>query len=315
MNEARRVLVTGGLGLVGAPLVRWLSAQGYAVVVFDDESTGRREAVDSIPNVEVVRGDVSRRTDLNRLETGEWESVYHLAAQANVPASVADPVRDFQVNGLGTLHVLEWARKQRIGCLVYASTVAVYAPDSSMPVTEDAPLGPSSPYGASKLAGEALFRAHGRSYGLRTVILRLFNIYGPGMTKYVIHDLVRKLLANPRELVILGDGGQVRDYLHVSDAARAFMLAAAHARSGEIINLGSGVPVRIDELADRIIDAMGLEDVCKSYTGSSWPGDVRAWYADTRRMRELGFEPQIRLKEGLADVVADLRRRQGDAGQ
>jgi UDP-glucose 4-epimerase len=182
-----------------------------------------------------------------------------------------------------------------------------------MPLEESAPLGPSSPYGASKLAGEAVVQAHGHSYGLRTVALRLFNIYGLGMTKYVIHDLTRKLLANPRELEILGDGGQVRDYLHAEDAAGAFILAAAGARPGEIINLGSGEPIRIRDLATRIIQAMGLKDVRTSYTGQSWPGDIREWYSATERMRELGFRQTITLEEGLRGVVADLQARFGEA--
>jgi len=309
VSGCKRVLVTGGLGLVGAPLVRRLSAVGHEVVVFDDESTGSRKAVEGVKSVRLVIGDVSRPADLERLAGEEWETVYHLAAQANVPASVADPVRDFQVNALGTLYVLEWARRRRVGCFLYASTVAVYAPGSPMPLGEDASLGPSSPYGASKLAGEAMVQAHGHSYGLRTAVLRLFNIYGLGMTKYVIHDLVRKLLANPRELEILGDGEQVRDYLHAEDAASAFILAAAGARPGEIINLGSGEPVRIRDLAKRIIHVMGLKNVHTSYSGKSWPGDIREWYSATGRMHELGLRPTITLEEGLHGVVADLRER------
>ncbi|MFQ5670892.1 MAG: NAD-dependent epimerase/dehydratase family protein [Acidobacteriota bacterium] len=306
MTAPGPVLVTGGLGLVGRALVRRLVEEGREVTVIDHPSTGRPGVLDGLPGVTLVEGDIRRAGTFRRLGRRHWAGAYHLAAQANVAESVKDPVNDFEINAVGTLNVLEWARRHLRGPLVYPSTVAVYAPGASLPLREDALLGPSSPYGASKLAGEALVRAYGRAYGLSSVVVRLFNVYGEGMNKYVIHDLIRKLMRDPGRLEILGDGEQVRDYLHAEDAARALTLVAAKAPPGCVLNLGSGVPVRIKDLADRIIAAMGLSAVRKVYTGRSWAGDIQAWYADTSALEALGFHPRISLEAGLARVVADL---------
>ncbi len=306
-------LVTGGLGLIGGQVVELLASQGRPVVVLDDHSSARPGTRRTLPGVRVVRGDVRRAGDLDGLDLEAVDVVFHLAAQANVPASVADPRGDFETNAVGTLNVLEWARRREAARFVYASTVAVYQEGAPMPLGEDAPLRPSSPYGASKLAGEALVGAYHRTYGLSTAVVRLFNVYGEGMTKYVIHDLVRKLQANPRRLEILGTGEQVRDYIHASDAAEAFATAAFQAGPGAVLNVGSGVPVRIRDLADRIIAAMGLSGVETRFTGSSWAGDIDAWYADIGRMQALGWSPGVSLEEGLRRTVAWLQAHPKEA--
>ncbi|MFQ5767330.1 MAG: NAD-dependent epimerase/dehydratase family protein [Acidobacteriota bacterium] len=301
-----RVLVTGGRGLVGVPLVRRLLESGLQVTVLDDGSCASRLALMDVPGIRWVKGDVRNRVDLAGLGAGPWSAVYHLAARASVPASVQDPRLDFAVNAGGTLELLEWAREAGVERFVYPSTVAVYDRGAALPLKETSPVGPSSPYGASKLAGEGLVLAWGRTYGLEVVVLRLFNVYGPGMAKYVIHDLVRKLQRNPWDLEILGNGEQVRDYVHVQDAVSAFILAAGSAPSGSILNLGSGEPVRIGDLADAIIKAMGLQDVRKRFTGQSWAGDIDAWYADNTRLKGLGWKPEVSLRHGLQEAVAWL---------
>ena len=251
--------------------------------------------------------------DLDRLGGRAWDIVYHLAAQTDVRASSEDPVHDFEVNALGTLRVLEWARTHGVRRFIYPSTVAVYDPEAKMPITEVALVAPTSPYGASKLAGEGLALAWGRTYGLEAVVLRLFNAYGPGMSRYVIHDLVRKLELNPAELTILGTGEQVRDYVHVRDVAAALDLAGRKAPADSIFNVGSGQPIRITDLADRIIEAMDLGGVKKVFTGESWPGDIPAWYADASRLRGFGWRPRVSLEEGLAETVSWLREHPGPA--
>jgi len=185
--------------------------------------------------------------------------------------------------------------------------VAVYAPGAPMPLHETAPIAPSSPYGASKLAGEALTLAWGSTFGLEVVVLRLFNIYGPGMNKYVIHDLVRKLQSDPSRLEVLGSGEQIRDYVHVRDAAEALLCAARGAAPGSILNLGSGVPIRIRDLAQSIVDVMGLRGIPLEFTGKSWAGDIDAWVADASRLRALGWQPHTALEAGLAETVAWLQ--------
>ena len=306
MNQQSRILVTGGLGLVGSALASRLAEDGQEVVVLDDGSSALPGNREGIPGTRLVQGDLSRAVDLEVLPEGPWAAVYHLAAQADVPRSVREPLVDFRANALGTMHLLEWCRSRQVDRFVYASTVAVYDPGVSKPIREDALLSPSSPYGASKLAGEALVTAFHRTYGLSTCVLRLFNVYGPGMTKYVIHDLIRKLQSDPGRLEILGTGEQVRDYVYVADAVAGFMTAARRAEPGAVLNLGSGQGIRIADLADEIIHAMGLTGVGKEFTGSSWAGDIDAWYADPSRLKALGWSPATSLQDGLAATVASL---------
>ncbi|MFQ5718257.1 MAG: NAD-dependent epimerase/dehydratase family protein [Acidobacteriota bacterium] len=306
----RDVLVTGGCGLVGSAVVRRLCAAGRDVTVFDRPDL----AIDLLTGEESIHrvtGDVRVPGDLARLSDGDWDLVFHLAAQTDVRASTQDPVVDFEVNAVGTLQVLEWARAHGVRRFIYPSTVAVYDPGADMPLAETARVAPTSPYGASKLAGESLARAWGRTYGLEVVIVRLFNAYGPGMTKYVIHDLVRKLEADPHRLTVLGTGEQIRDYLHVRDVAAALDLVASRASPDSVFNLGSGQPVRIADLARMIVQVMDLADVEVVFTGASWPGDIKEWYADPARLRELGWEPEVSLGDGLAETVAWMRAHPG----
>ena len=315
MRSSGRVLVTGGLGLVGSALARQLVEDGNEVVILDDGSSALPSRRDGVAGARLLRGSVVRTSDLVALPDGSWDTVYHLAAQADVARSVREPLVDFNINALGTLNILEWCRARQVGRFVYASTVAVYDPTARKPIREDSALAPSSPYGASKLAGEALVTAYHRSYGLSTCVLRLFNVYGPGMTKYVIYDLIRKLQENSRRLEILGTGEQVRDYVYVQDAVAGFMTAARKSEPGTIMNMGSGVGIRISDLADEIINSMGLAGVQKMFTGSSWAGDIDAWYADSSRLRSLGWAPDVNLQEGLAATVASLLRPRNQDSQ
>jgi UDP-glucose 4-epimerase len=314
MSRESRILVTGGLGLVGSALAGRLVEAGHEVVVLDDGSSALPGNRNGIPGTHLQRGDLSRPGDLETLPEGPWAAVYHLAAQADVPRSVREPMVDFRANALGTMNLLEWCRARQVDRFVYASTVAVYDPGVSKPIREDALLSPSSPYGASKLAGEALVTAYHRTYGLSTCVLRLFNVYGPGMTKYVIHDLIRKLQKDPHRLEILGTGEQVRDYVYVGDAVAGFMAAAERGEPGAVMNLGSGQGIRITDLADEIIQAMGLGGVSKAFTGSSWAGDIDAWYADASRLQALGWAPATSLEEGLAATVASLVKSGSETG-
>ena len=315
MSAGGRTLVTGGLGLVGSALARKLEREGHEVVVLDDASSALARCRDGIPGTLLHRGDVAQANDLAGLPDGPWDVVYHLAAQADVPRSVREPLADFRANALGTLNLLEWCRSRQVGRFVYASTVAVYDPSAMKPIREDAPLAPSSPYGASKLAGEAMVTAYQRTYGLSTCVLRLFNVYGPGMSKYVIHDLIRKLQKDSHTLEILGTGEQVRDYVYVEDAVAGFMAAAERSEPGAVMNLGSGQGIRIADLADEISRAMGLTGVQKVFTGTSWAGDIDAWYADASRLHALGWAPATSLQEGLVATVASLVGSDDEAGE
>ena len=304
---SRTALVTGGAGFIGAHLSAQLQRQGWHVIILDDLSEGSRANLRFLNvDADLVVADVAEKTAWDALTGCAVDTIFHLAGQANVPKSVQDPLFDFHTNVLGTLNALEFARREQVRKVLFASTVSVYAPDVAMPITEDRPTRASSPYGASKAAGENYCTAYAKSYDLDITVFRLFNVFGPLMTKYVIHDLVRKLQADPHRLVILGDGSQVRDYLYVDDAARAFLLAAERGQPGAVCNLGSGIPVRISDLAQHVIAEMGLDGVEVEYTMASWPGDINAWYADITRLRELGFCPTVFWQEGLGRTVRFL---------
>ncbi len=304
----RRALVTGGAGFMGAHLAALLCRDGWETIVVDDCSAG------SLGNFrylgikpEVRAADLSDPRALDGWGGPIPDVIFHLAGSANVARSVEQPMADFEATLRSTLHVLEFARRRGVPKLVFPSTASVYKPGVPMPVGEDAPIHASSPYGAAKVAAENYCFAYATSYGLDVTVLRFFSVYGPLMRRFAIHDWVRKLQRDPSRLEILGNGEQVREYLYVDDAARAFLLAAERGGAGEAYNVGTGVPVRIRDLARKVIEAMGLEGVRVEPTMKSWPGDVQAWYADTAKLARLGFAPKVGFDEGLRNTVLYLK--------
>jgi UDP-glucose 4-epimerase len=307
MTYSRTALVTGGAGFIGAHLVARLEHDGWQVLVLDDLSEGRAANLRYLnARSEIVIGDVAKADAFQRLPNVPIDVIYHLAAQANVAKSTQDPQRDFDTNVVGTFNVLEFARRRQVPRMIFASTVSVYTPDARLPISEDTPTHASSPYGASKAAAENYCFAYATTYQLNVTVLRLFNVFGPLMSKYVLHDLLRKLQRDPRRLVILGDGQQVRDYLYIDDAVRAFILAAERGLPGEVYNLGSGVPIKISDLACSLIDTLQIQNCAIEYTQQSWPGDIKAWYADRTKFTALGFDITVPWAEGLRRTVQFL---------
>jgi UDP-glucose 4-epimerase len=303
--EVQKAVVTGASGLIGSSLVEYLVSGGADVV-----------AVDKMPlqvaGARVVQVDLCGGGGIS-----EWLSpqttVYHLAASANVAASVSDPRHDFN-NTLGVLfEVLESARETGAR-VVFPSTASVYDPRSPLPLDERAPKLPSSPYGAAKLAGEAYCAAYHRTYGLDIRIARMFSVYGPRMRRLAIHDIIRKLQRDREHIEILGDGSQIRDYLHVSDAARGLALIALHGSPGEDYNLASGTPVSLMDLTRRIARLMGSADAKIRTTGHSFPGDTPRWYASIDKIRGIGFEQSVPLESGLEETIAGVLARPNEHG-
>lgn len=301
MPTIERAVVTGSAGFIGRHLADTLIRHGVDVVAID------LQPIDGEGGARVVRADLSEPRVLDDHLTPDTV-IFHLAARANVPASVEDPAGDFRNNVVALFEVLESARRARC-MLVFPSSAAVYDPSSESPLPETALTRPSSPYGAAKLAGESYCVAYHRTYGLDVRIARLFNVYGPGMRQFVIHDLVRKLERNGDELEILGDGQQIRDYLYVDDAVRAFVAIAEHGEPGQDYNLACGEPTTIMDLARRIARLMGYPGVRIRPTGRSWPGDIPRWYADTAKLKTLGFAPEVDLETGLRRTIGWLRGR------
>jgi nucleoside-diphosphate-sugar epimerase len=219
---------------------------------------------------------------------------------------VAHPRRDFENTFRGVFEVLEAARQANCR-VIFPSTASIFDASNSLPLQERAFPRPTSPYAAGKLGGEAYCHAYHRSYGLDVRIARLFSVYGAGMYRFAIHDIIRKIQANPEEIQILGDGNQIRDYLYVDDAVRGLEMIATEAEPGEEYNLASGLPVRILDLTRTIAELMGCPDIRILPTGRSFPGDTHRWFADISKIRGLGFEPEVDLRGGLQRTIAWLR--------
>jgi len=308
-------LVTGGAGFIGSHLAETLaSIDGIeAVVVIDDLSSGsfsNLEACRRTGKLVFIRGDV-RDENLVRKALEEYgvEYVFHHAAKVSVPSSIEDPLTTESVNVGGSLAVLKAAMHSDVKRLILASSCVIYGEASNFPIGEEEPPRPKSPYGVSKLASEAYWMLAHELYGLKTVALRYFNVYGPRqrMDKYggVISLFVYRALRGLPP-VIYGDGKQTRDFIHVRDVVRANLLAASRNRViGEVINIASGHEISINELAMLVLSLTGLENLRPKY-GSPQPGDIRRSWADISKARELlGFEPQISLEEGIKELMAN----------
>jgi UDP-glucose 4-epimerase len=212
---------------------------------------------------------------------------------------------DFEQNAVATLDVLEGVRavapRARV---VFASSAAVYGEGSDEPITEDHSTVPLAPYGVSKLAAERYMDVYAKIYQLHTASLRLFPVFGPRLRRHVIWDLMVKLHENPHELILEGDGTQVRDFLYVANAVQALVRVAEHAPLlGEVYNASDERPISIRALAETLSATMGAEPriVC---TGVVRPGVSQSWIADTARLRELGFRPDVSLEDGLRETVS-----------
>lgn len=302
-----RVAITGGAGFIGGHAARTLSEAGHTVLVLDDLSTGRAENLP--PGVALRRLDVRDTAALaETLTVFHPEAVLHLAAIASVERSIADPLGTFAVNLGGTASTLEAARLSGARRFVFASSAAVYGPRPPLPCVETAPLAPASPYAAHKAAGELLARAYRASWGLETVALRFFNVYGPGQRPNDPYAgvIVRFIaaLAGREQATIAGDGSQTRDFVAVEDAARAIVAALAGPDPGaEPINVGSGEALSIRTLHTLLSALLGAPD--EPCFVPPRPGDVLHSRADIDRMRTvLGIEPRTTIAAGLERLIA-----------
>ena len=298
-----QVLVTGGAGFIGSYLIEGLVKRGDYVKVLDTLSTGDISNISRVMRtgaVELVRGDVRDFKAVTEAVKG-CEIIYHLAAQSSVPNSTEDPQLDMEINIGGILNVLRAAREggQKV---VFASSSVVYGNAKIIPTPEDAPLNPCSFYGLSKTATEGYCRVYSELFGIPAVILRLFNIFGPGTNKGVMIDLYRKLLREPKRLELLGSGQQKKDYLYIDDATEAFLSAPVKSQCrGEAYNIGLGESYTVFELAGMMFEVLGLSGVeVKARGGISWLGDVERTQPDVSKAeREMDWKAKVGIREGL----------------
>jgi UDP-glucose 4-epimerase len=296
-----RVLVTGGAGFIGVNLAPVLAALGFATRCYDDFSTGRRDDAERAAYDEIVEGDILDPAALSAATRG-CTHVVHLAAQAGVPASVEDPLEDCDLNVRGTLHALIAARDAGVQGFVLASSSAPLG-EITPPAHEGMVPRPTSPYGASKLAGEAYCSAFAGSYGLPTVALRFSNVYGPYSYHKgsVVAAFCKRALAG-EPLVVNGDGSQTRDFVFVDDLACGIAQAVTRGGTGLVAHLGSGTETTVLEIAEQISHRLG--DVPVEHLPAR-VGDVTRSVSDISLARELfGYEPRVALTEGLDRTVA-----------
>ncbi len=282
-----KVLITGCSGFIGSHLSSHLSSS-HDVVGFD--------LAPPETDIDFVQGDINDTPLLEKTLPG-IDTVFHLAALPEVAPSSRDPARFFKANTEGTFNLLFSSLKSGVERFIFASSSAVYG-RSPLPSKERDPVRPVSIYAADKAAGEAYCSAFSE-LGLPTVILRLFNLYGAGNLKGVMHDFATSLSASP-SLKILGDGSQSKDFLHVSDAVKAFSLATSLPPG--IYNVGSGEQTSIKEIAKIIADELDISPEL-FFTGSSWKGDVYESLADISKLESHGWSPQVPLEDGLRRYV------------
>ncbi|MEM2409615.1 MAG: SDR family NAD(P)-dependent oxidoreductase [Thermofilaceae archaeon] len=302
-----KVLVTGGAGFIGSHLVRRLVQSGYEVVVFDNFSTGSSENLGELMgDIEVIEGDVRDREAVEAVAQ-QADGVVHLAALIDVAESLQKPFLYLDVNVRGTLNVLEAAR--RAGVFVFASSAAVYGNPVRLPIDEEHPLQPLSPYGASKVAGEALVSAYAHIHSFRPVVLRLFNVYGPKQSKAYAGVVVEfiKRIQRGEPPVIFGDGAQTRDLVFIDDVVEYFVRALALERVRGVYNIGSGKPISVLELAEIVARVLGRPDLKPLHTAPR-VGDIKHSFASiARAVRDFGYEASIPLEEGIRRTIKALR--------
>lgn len=304
-----RILVTGGAGFIGSNVADRFVALGHEVAVFDNLSTGFREFVP--PGARLFEGDLADPQAVARC-VGEFrpEIVDHHAAQIDVRRSVSDPLHDARVNVLGSIGLLQACTAHGVRKLVYASTGgAIYGEGRELPATEDHPVNPEAPYGASKHAVEHYLYLWRLLHGLDYTVLRYPNVYGPRQNPHgeagVNAIFIGRMLAGERPR-IFGDGQAVRDYLYVDDVVEANVRALTRG-SGEIVNLGTGVATSVNDIVRELRAILDFRD--EAIHDAPRAGEVQRIFLDaSRAKRVLGWEPTVTFAEGLRRTVEWSRR-------
>jgi nucleoside-diphosphate-sugar epimerase len=303
--QGAKYLVTGGAGFIGSNLVRKLVEAGVRVRVADDLSTGKGGNLAGLPGVQFCQGDLSQ-IPMGPILDGV-EVVFHLAAVPSVPRSVEDPLRSHETSATATLRLLTAARDAGVRRFITSSSSSVYGNVAEMPVAESAPTAPRSPYAVGKLASEGYTRVFGTLYGMSTVSLRYFNVFGPRQdpdSQYaaVIPRFITAYMRREHPCVF-GDGRQSRDFTYVDNVVEANLLAAAAPNlAGETINIASGEAYTLLELLAELQSFLGTR--LDPEFGPDRPGDIRHSHANIGLARELlGYQPQVDFREGLRRTV------------
>ncbi len=309
MVKSMRILITGGRGQVGSYLGERFS-ENHKVTVLDNFSNSLNNTKFS-SDIKVIKDDIRNRKVVNEL-ADETDAIIHTAAQTSVTRSVEDPIYDADNNINGTLNLLEAARKSDVKHFIYISSAAVYGKPKILPIDEEHPTNPLSPYGLSKLTGERYAILYYKLYGLPVVCVRPFNIFSPRQNPNspysgVITKFIERI-GNNQDPTIFGDGNQTRDFVYIEDVVDVIFKAMEHKRAiGEIFNIGTGKSTRIKELADIIIK-ISNKNLEPEFVPAQI-GDIKESYADvTKAKKILGYVPKFDLEEGLKATVGGLWR-------
>jgi UDP-glucose 4-epimerase len=299
-----KALVTGGAGFIGSNIVQLLINEGHSVTVLDNLTSGYLCNLDPFPSVRFINGDVRDVDALSDAMTNA-EVVFHLAASVGNMRSIENPIEDSEVNLIGTLRVLEAARKAGTRKIVFSSSAGIFGELKHIPIAEDHPVEPDSPYGASKLGAEKQCLVYSKLFGIEAMCLRYFNVYGINQRfdayGNVIPIFVHRLL-NGEPVVIFGDGEQTRDFVNVKDVAQANYKAAMVRGISGAFNISSGKRVTINELVRLLIQVSGRQPRVEN--GPIRKGDVRHSLADiSNARRAFGFNPAVDLTEGLQEYI------------
>jgi len=307
-------LVTGGAGFIGSSLAEALLAQGDTVRILDDFSSGRRSNLETLRGkLDVIEGTIVDDATVRRAMTGV-EIVFHEAAIPSVPRSVDKPQASMLANVQGTTVVLDVARQVGVRRVVFAASSSAYGDTPTLPKIETMTPQPKSPYAISKLAGEQLLTCFAQLYGLETVSLRYFNVFGPRQdptSQYaaVIPNFATAALAGKKPTVF-GDGEQTRDFCFIENVVRANIQAATTPKKlrGEVVNIACAERISLNQLLGIIGEELGKK--VEATYGPARAGDVRDSLASIDAARELfGYEPKVKVREGLAKTIAALRGR------
>ena len=311
-----RVLVTGGAGFIGSHLVDRLVTEGFDVVVLDNLSSGSLDNIKShieAGSIVFVNGDLKERHVVEDVVQG-IDVVFHFAANPEVRVSTTNPEVHFRENVVATFNLLEAMRIKNVKEMVFASSSSVYGEPDVIPVDEGYPVRPVSVYGASKASCEALIHAYSKLYGIKAVVLRYANVVGPRMRHGVIYDLLMKLRENKSTLEVLGDGFQVRSYLHVKDAVEATLVAwRKSSETYQVYNVGNTDWITVRELVEILLETLGLKGrVEVRYKpilhGVGWPGDVKRIALNSQKLMSLGWSPSMSSREAVVETVKALVR-------
>jgi UDP-glucose 4-epimerase len=303
-------VVTGGAGFIGSSIARALIARGDAVRIIDNFSTGKRENLADIANrIELLEGDIRDDRLLARAVAGGVDVVFHEAAIASVPQSMAEPLENHAVNATGTWRVLEGARRAGVRRVVYAASSAAYGDEPGLPKVETMRPAPISPYGATKLAGEVAMQVYARAFGLETVCLRYFNVFGPRQdpqSEYaaVIPKFITAVLAG-KPLRIFGDGQQSRDFCHIDNVVEANLAAAAAEGprvAGGVFNVGCGEAIDLNRVVAILGDVLGRK-IDPIYEPAR-AGDIKHSWGDVSAARAaFGFRAGVSFADGLRRTI------------